>query len=815
MTRPPRRGRQLIAAAAAAATVLAGTAVAAATTTGTAEPAAAATVQAYWSSESRASGFGPKDGNWFTDPAAGLAATPYRLSRQTDLTTSAATGPATITVDPDTRYQSILGVGSSLEETTIYNLSRMSPAVRTATLRTLLDPVTGAGFNVARIPLGTSDFTSRQFYTYDDGPADPGLSRFSIQKDIDSNIIAVLREAKAINPNLLLFGSTWSAPPWMKANNAITGGPLLDAQVPTFATYLRKAVTAYAAQGLPLYALTLQNEPLFAPGDYPGMTVTPDQERRLAVALRAELNGNGAGSTRIWAFDHNFSDGPGYAAGVLGRPGSPSDAFDAVDGIAFHDYGGDPPAMSQVKTSYPGKDMAMTERAVWGTSGADRIVQYFRNQSIMYQDWVTMLDQNRRPEQWSGSPDPSMLIQSPSSPDTYWALPEYYIFAQFSKFVARGAQRVKSNYGNSGTVTDVAFRNPDGTLVTVVVNQTGNDQPFTLRAGCEHITTTLPAKTVGTYLWPDADGDTSGCPQSGNLAEGRPTTASSAENGGTPAEAATDGDPGTRWSSAFSDPQWLQVDLGRTYTIDSVTLNWEAAYGRAYQIQTSDDAATWTTISSTTSGDGGTDALTVNGTGRYLRLYGTARATTYGYSLYELQVTGRLPGGTPSPTTTATASPSPTASPSGDPTINPNASYEIAAKHSGKALDVRDVSTANGGTIQQWDYVGNPNQRWRLQPAGGGYYKIVSTGTGKVLQIRGSSTANGAVVEQWDDRGTDIQRWQITTAATGTVKIVNKVSGKALDVQDVSTANGATIQQWTYGGGANQQFTLAQIETVP
>ncbi len=125
-----------------------------------------------------------------------------------------------------------------------------------------------------------------------------------------------------------------------------------------------------------------------------------------------------------------------------------------------------------------------------------------------------------------------------------------------------------------------------------------------------------------------------------NIAQGKPTTASSTENASLGAANATDGNTGTRWSSAFSDPQWLQVDLGQSYAINHVTLNWEAAYGRAYQIQTSPDGSTWTTIYSTTTGDGGTDDLAVTGTGRYIRMYGTARATQYGYSLWEFSVNG-------------------------------------------------------------------------------------------------------------------------------------------------------------------------------
>ncbi|WP_248962797.1 discoidin domain-containing protein [Sphaerisporangium perillae] len=130
------------------------------------------------------------------------------------------------------------------------------------------------------------------------------------------------------------------------------------------------------------------------------------------------------------------------------------------------------------------------------------------------------------------------------------------------------------------------------------------------------------------------------------LSQGRPVTASSTENAGTPASAAVDGNTGTRWSSAFSDPQWIQVDLGATATVSQVVLNWEAAYGKAFKIQVSGDAATWTDIYSTGTGTGGTQTLAVSGTGRYVRMYGTTRGTGYGYSLWEFQVYGSTGGGT-------------------------------------------------------------------------------------------------------------------------------------------------------------------------
>ncbi len=124
------------------------------------------------------------------------------------------------------------------------------------------------------------------------------------------------------------------------------------------------------------------------------------------------------------------------------------------------------------------------------------------------------------------------------------------------------------------------------------------------------------------------------------LSQGHPATASSLEGAGYQASNAVDGNTGTRWSSAFSDPQWLEVDLGATHTISHVALNWEAAYAKAFQIQTSTDGTNWTTIYSTTTGTGGVQTIPVSGSGRYVRMYGTQRATGYGYSLWEFQVFG-------------------------------------------------------------------------------------------------------------------------------------------------------------------------------
>ncbi len=152
---------------------------------------------------------------------------------------------------------------------------------------------------------------------------------------------------------------------------------------------------------------------------------------------------------------------------------------------------------------------------------------------------------------------------------------------------------------------------------------------------------TARATQYGYSLWEFsvyANGTTGGGCGTTNIAQGKTATASSTENAGTPASAAVDGNAGTRWSSAFADPQWIQVDLGSSASVCRVGLIWETAYATAFQIQLSTDGSTWTNVYATTAGTGGTQTLAVSGTARYVRMYGTARATQYGYSLWELQV---------------------------------------------------------------------------------------------------------------------------------------------------------------------------------
>jgi len=275
-----------------------------------------------------------------------------------------------------------------------------------------------------------------------------------------------------------------------------------------------------------------------------------------------------------------------------------------------------------------------------------------------------------------------------------------------------------------------------------------------------------------------------------NLALNKSVTVSSTESATYPGSYAVDGNSSTRWASAYSDPQWIQVDLGASYNINRVKLTWEAAYGKDYQIQLSNDNTTWTTIKTVT---GNTslinDQTGLSGSGRYLRMFGTARGTVYGYSLYELEVYG-----------TSTLPPS-----------SFNGYYKISATHSGKALDVTGCIATDGTKVEQWSYWGGDCQQWKIESTGDGYYRLLSKLGLKALDVTSCGTANGTRVQILTSSGSDCQKFSITDLGGGDYKIINKNSGKALDVNGASTADGAIVQTWDYLGGSNQKWKLEYI----
>ncbi|MGY0458753.1 family 20 glycosylhydrolase [Kitasatospora sp. cg17-2] len=239
-------------------------------------------------------------------------------------------------------------------------------------------------------------------------------------------------------------------------------------------------------------------------------------------------------------------------------------------------------------------------------------------------------------ESWT----PTYYVLGGAKPDTRW------MYETWTPDLFQGGRTLTDPTRNPGSLIHVWCDNPAAETEAQIA--TGIMYPLRGLAqqtwGSPRLTSTYAsfvpiAAAVGhNPAWP-------GTGDPGNLARNRPTTASSTETADFPAAFATDGDGGTRWSSGYADPQWLQVDLGSAQTVNRVVLRWETAYGRAFRIEVSDDGTTWRTLRSVTAGTGGVQDLTgLSGSGRYLRMYGTARGTSWGYSLYEIEVYGPTGG---------------------------------------------------------------------------------------------------------------------------------------------------------------------------
>lgn len=408
-----------------------------------------------------------------------------------------ASGKDVVRVDDAATFQSVLGLGSSFEHSTCYNLSLLPEAQRERVIESLVHPDRGIGMNLMRICIGTSDFAPGPFYTYDDLPSgqeDPRLDRFSIDRDREY-VLPVLKAAQRLNPQLRFFASPWTPPPWMKTNGRYGGGSLRPECYPYFAEYLVRFIEAYRREGIDVHALTVQNEPEFGPEPYPSCLWTGKQQRdfirdHLGPLFRARQI-----KTLIWVFDHNFNH-PNFPATILRDP----QAAQYVDGSAFHLYEGKPEAMSKLTREFPDKSIYFTEGSVYGAKGAVDIISYFRNWSRSYNAWVTMIDHQGKPNV-SGfhECDPTIIVLNRETLKTEYRA-DYYLYGQFMKFIAPGAVRVATSDG-AAVPANVGFKNPDGSLVLVVANPESKPRGLTVAWRGQVFAATLSAKAMATFRW--------------------------------------------------------------------------------------------------------------------------------------------------------------------------------------------------------------------------------------------------------------------------------------------------------------------------
>ncbi|MEA2281384.1 MAG: glucosylceramidase [Solirubrobacteraceae bacterium] len=576
----------------------------------------------------------------------------------------------TVTVDPSRRYQRMDGFGASITDSSAAVLSQLDRRQRDATMTDLFSPSRGDGLSFLRQPMGSSDFTaSARHYTYDDMPAgrtDYGMRHFSIAHD-RRQIIPLLRQALKLNPQIKVIGTPWSAPAWMKTSQSLIGGRLIDDPrvYEAYADYFVRFVRAYQRAGVPIYGLTLQNEPQNRhPSGYPGMDFPVAQEAKLVEALGPKLRAAHL-QTKLFGYDHNWSEHPDDIASTPpGQDPEPEYPFDLMRsgagkylaGTAFHCYAGDQSRQTAMHEAFPDKGVWFTECS--GSHGAsDPPAQVFsdtlkwharnivlgvtRNWGKSVVNWNLALDPSGGPHNGGCDTCSGVVTVEPGRPVTRNA--EYYTLGHLARFVKPGATRIASSSfgttGWNGQIMDAAFRNRDGSTALVVHNENDAPRAFAVQEGGESFDYTLPGGALATFTWPASAALADGL----KLLPADGTTASADPNGAD-ADKAVDDDAATRWStgSAQAAGQWLKVDLGRERSVRRVVVDTGADTGdfpRGYELATSEDGQHWTTAASG-AGSGQLTAIDIGATrARYVRVTQTATAPQW-WSVADLRIYG-------------------------------------------------------------------------------------------------------------------------------------------------------------------------------
>ena len=411
-----------------------------------------------------------------------------------------------IIVDETQTYQQIEGFGASFTDTTGYTLNELATAAsRNAAMTNLFtrNGTGGIGLSFIRNPMGACDL-SRSVYSYDDLPAgqtDTNLTSFSIAHD-QADIIPLVKQALQLNPQLKIMANPWSPPGWMKDSGSMIGGSLLPSMYAPFALYFVKYIQAYQAAGIPVNYISLQNEPLYQPPDYPGMLMNASTQ---TVVLRdfvlPALTANKLTNTTVLVYDHNW-DRPDYPTTEFSD--ATINASPQVTGTAWHGYGGTPGAMLTLAANYPNKGNYLTEHT--GVDGGgdqvrsdfEEIIQVMRSWGRAYVKWNLASDENDGPHD-GGCANCRPLVFVNSTTHLVSNSIEFYTLGHFSKFVLPGARRVYSS--NGAGVDSVAFVNPDGSKVLVAFNDTGSTTTFQVRWGNQSLLYSLASYCGATFTW--------------------------------------------------------------------------------------------------------------------------------------------------------------------------------------------------------------------------------------------------------------------------------------------------------------------------
>jgi glucosylceramidase len=424
-----------------------------------------------------------------------------RLKAESPLRWKPARGSSAkaVVLDPSRTYQEVLGFGAALTDSACYMLNRLATAAREALLREFFAPGE-SNFSVCRICLGASDYATK-VYSYDEGDPDPEMKRFSLEHD-RQYILPILRQARGVNPDLYLFGSPWSPPGWMKTGGSMLGGSMRKSNFAAYGRYFVKTLQGYAAEGVPLNAVSVQNEvDTDQDGKMPACLWGQEYEMDFVSSHLGPQLAENKIDAKIWILDHNYNLW-GRAIAELDDPKVNS----YVDGIAWHGYVGQAGAMTRVHEAYPQKHMYWTEGGPaytepryltdWASWGS-KFSEILRNWARCVIAWNLALDETGKPN--VGPFDCGGVVTIDSKTSEVSRSGQYWALAHFGRAFRRGARRIESS-GEFEGVAHVACANPDGTTSAVLTNSSA-ERKLLLRLSGAEAEVLLPADSITTLTW--------------------------------------------------------------------------------------------------------------------------------------------------------------------------------------------------------------------------------------------------------------------------------------------------------------------------
>jgi glucosylceramidase len=435
-----------------------------------------------------------------------------------DFSSKSNMSPTTIKLNPAERFQTMDGFGAAITGSTAFNLMKMTKENRTKFLKETFSPTEGMGQSYVRISIGCSDFSLSEYSLCDT----PGIENFGLTSEETDYVIPVLKEILAINPDLKIMGSPWTPPQWMKVNNLTdlqpfnswTSGQLNPAYYGDYATYFVKWIQAMNQNGIKIYSVTPQNEPLNR-GNSASLYMGWEEQFEFVQNHLVPQFKAASLSTKIYLFDHNYN-----YDNMADQNGYPMKIYDAgidsevVAGAAYHNYGGDKAELLKVQSRYPDRELVFTETSIgtWndGRNLQVRLIDDMREVALGKVNngckavivWNLMLDTERGPNREGGCQTCYGAVDIDISDfSTITRNSHYYIIGHLSSVVKPGAVRIGTTGFSDPGFIHSAFENTDGTYAVVLLNSTSASKSITLDDGKQHFTYEVPANSVISYKW--------------------------------------------------------------------------------------------------------------------------------------------------------------------------------------------------------------------------------------------------------------------------------------------------------------------------